>query len=87
MRALLVAAVLLTGCDDAPAAPVGEAPASVDPERVEAEKACSAITGYRQGSSDELRAREYAACVAVVLEDEPATEDGPALRGRMDAPV
>lgn len=90
MRALLIAAVLLAGCDGAHDAPPAEAAALVDPDRVEAEKACAAITGYRPGGSDKVRADEYAACVAAVVEDgapAPAPDAVPGLRGRTDAPA
>jgi hypothetical protein len=89
MRGLLIAAVLLAGCDGVPDAPVGEAPL-VEPARVEAEKACSAITGYRPGSSDKLHAQEYADCVAAVATEDAVVPDeatGPVLRGRTDAPA
>lgn len=85
MRGLLFAAVLLAGCDGA-RPPVAAPAAAIDPARVEAEKACSAITGYRPGASDAARAQEYAACVAAVATDVTADAPAPALRGRTDAP-
>lgn len=81
MRGLLIAVVLLAGCDNAPAAPVAAAP--VDAARVEAEKACAAITGYREGSSDKPLADEFAACVAAVATGK-AQEPASGLRGRTD---
>ena len=88
MRALLIAAVLLAGCDGAPRASVGDARPSVDQQRVEAEKACSSITGYRQGSSDRLRQQAYTDCVdAVSLKETETPEPGPALRGRKEGPA
>jgi len=82
MRGLLFAAVLLAGCDGAPPAPLAETVLQPDPERVEAGKACAAITGYRQGRADALLAEEYKACVAAVTDDK-----SPELRGRSDAPT
>ncbi len=82
MRALLFAAVLLAGCDGAAIGPVAEPAMAVDPDRVEAEKACAAITGYRPGGADEVLGAEYAACVAAVVDDK-----APELRGRTDAPA
>jgi acetoin utilization deacetylase AcuC-like enzyme len=46
MRGLLFAAVLLAGCDGAPPAPLAEPVPQPDPERVEAGKACAAITKF-----------------------------------------
>ena len=68
MLGILFAAVLLAGCDGA-REPVVEPAAVVDPNRVEAEKACAAITGYRPGGSDELLAEEFKACVDAVAEE------------------
>ena len=82
MRGLLFAPVLLAGCDGAPPAPLAEPVLQPDPERVEAGKACAAITGYRQGRADALLAEEYKACVAAVTDDK-----SPELRGRSDAPT
>ena len=82
MRVLLIAAVLLAGCDGAPAAPTAALVSEADPKRVEAAKACAVITGHRPGSTDELLANEYRACVAAVMEDK-----APELRGRRDAPA
>jgi hypothetical protein len=85
MRGFLFAVVLLAGCDGA-RVPVAEPAAVVDPDpdpdRVEAEKACAVITGYRQGGSDELLAEEFKACVGAVAE-----EGAPELRGRSEDPA
>ncbi len=81
MRGLLFAAVLLAGCDGA-REPVVEPAAVVDPDRVEAEKACAVITGYRQSGSDELLAEAFKACVGAVAE-----QGAPELRGRSEDPA
>lgn len=80
MRGILFAAVLLAGCDG-PRGPVAEPAVAVDQDRVEAEKACAAITGYRPGGTDALLAEEYKSCVAAVSDDK-----APELRGRADTP-
>ena len=81
MRGFLFAAVLLAGCDGA-REPEAEPAAVDDRNRVEAEKACAVITGYRQGGSDELLAEEFKACVGAVAE-----EGAPELRGRSEDPA
>lgn len=93
MRQLVFAAVLfapmLSACDGA-TAPVETAAAEParSSEQVEAQRACSELTGFVEGTvaaseTDRLRAQEYAACVDAVLKG----AEGPALRGRTDAPA
>jgi hypothetical protein len=81
MRGILFAAMLLAGCDGARVR-AAEPAVEVDPDRVEAEKACAAITGYRPGGTDKLLAEEYKACVGAVAED-----GAPELRGRSEDPA
>jgi len=81
MRGLLFATVLLAGCDAASIASSGDPAGAVDTKRVEAEKACAAVTGYLPGVRDKVLAGEYKACVAAVME---AKE--PEMRGRTAAP-
>lgn len=81
VRGFPFAAVLLAGCDGA-REPVVEPAAVVDPDRVEAEKARAALTGYRPGGSNEMLAEEFKACVGAVAE-----QGAPELRGRSDDPA
>lgn len=93
MRHLLLAAVLfapmLSACDGAKApVEVAAAEPARTSEQVEAQRACSELTGFSEGAgaaneTDQLRAQEYAACVDAVLKG----AEGPALRGRTDAPA
>ncbi len=81
VRGFPFAAVLLAGSEGT-REPVVEPAAVVDPDRVEAEKARAALTGYRPGGSNEMLAEEFKACIDAVTENET-----PELRGRSDDPA